>query len=431
MRTLRSASGRRDRPGRGVPVERRTRRDLLTAAVITVVLVVVAVIVLLNGSAARSEFATADEAQPEYGPALEAPTSLRPLWSHASAGSGAPLTTGGNLVTVTPDGRLVGRDAGSGAEQWSYTHAGRLCDAAYFSDSLVAAFDGASGCSDVTALDPTTQEYASTRQSAFPETMELIGTWDHMLALSPERLEIWRNDLVRTVEYGAVTAPQESGMQPRSGCTLGTADLTDERFAVAERCPTDESVRLTVSDTVPEDNRKPEEIVSGETGADGLWILDVSDDGVLALARSGDEWTVEWLATPTESATVMELDAAPTRMPSTETRASDNLQVRWFDGTSTHAFDTASGAHLWSTGGTTGPGHTGGYSPDPEAQTGRDWVILPVPGGFIVGDHATGAQTTHLSATSAKGEGVTSLSQVGDILYERRAGAVHAYKLSA
>lgn len=416
-----------------MPVERRSRRDLIATAVIATVVIVVAAIVLLTGSAAQSSFRTADAEQTEYGPATDAPASSQPLWSHESAGSGPPLATKGNLVTVDPTGRLVGRDPGSGEERWSYTHEGRLCAAAYYSDSVVAAFDGASGCSDVTALSTTTQEYRSTRQSAFPDTMQLTGTWSHMLALSPQRLEIWRDDLVRTVEYGEVTVSQEPDAQPRSGCTLGTADLTDKRFAVTEQCPADDSVRLTVSATVPEDTRKPEKIASEVTGAEGLWIIDVTDDGVLALGNWGSEWSVEWFTSPSEHSTVLTLPAEPALTPSPESTSGDGTQARWFDGATTHAFTTATGAHAWSTTGTTGPGHTWGYSPDPESTSGSDWVVLPVPDGFVVSSHTTGVQSTYLPATSAERAGekeVTGLAQVGDILYERRAGAIHAYKIA-
>ncbi|MFN3338415.1 MAG: PQQ-binding-like beta-propeller repeat protein [Dietzia sp.] len=429
MRTLRSGSGRRRLPFVDVPPERRTRRDLVTAGVITVVMVLVAVAVLFSGSAARSELRTAEAEQPEYGPATEPPASLQPLWTHDSAGAGPPLTTKGNLVTVSADGALVGRDAGSGEERWSYTHAGRFCAGAFYSDRLVAAFDGASGCSDVTSLDPTRQEYESTRQSAFPDSMELAGTWKHVLAFSPERLEIWRDDLVRTVEYGAVDAPQEAGMQPRTGCTLGTAGLTDERFAVTERCPGEDSVRLTLSKTVPEDNRTPEEIASDPTGADGLWIIEVTEQGVLALRNQGPDWTVERFSSPTEHSTVLVLDGEPAVPPSHESVSGDSDQVRWFDGRSTHAFDGPTGVHSWTLGGSTGPGLTGGWSPDPEAHAIGEWVLVPVAGGLALLDHDTGREARRLPGTATRGEGVTGLAQIGDILYERDAGEIRAYKM--
>lgn len=408
---------------------------------------VTAAAVLLNGSAARSQFTAADTEQPVYGPSVDAPAALAPLWAHDSQDTGAPLTTKGNLVTVDPDGTIVGRDAGSGEQQWSYSHAGRFCAATFYADVLVAAFDGASGCSDVTSLDPTAQEYSSTRQSAFPDTMELISTWRHALALSPERLEIWRDDVVRTIEYGSVPAPQEAEMQPRSGCTLGTAALTDERFAVAERCPGDDSVRLTLSETVPEDNRKPEEIASGVTGADELWVLGMTDEATLALARRGDAWAVEWFTAPESYSPVLVLPAEPTLTPSPATVSGDDTQLRWFDGASTHAFDLASGAFAWTAPEIAGPGLTGGWSPDPEDRTVQDWVLLPADGQLVVVDHATGAEIRRLDSSTADGEddgydddatatvdgpaAVTGLAQIGDILYERHEGRIHAYKMRA
>ncbi len=431
MRTTRRGPGRGPRPPFDVPSERGARRDVVTAVAIALVLVLVAGLVMLSGSAARSEFRTADTEQPTYSPSELEPTSLAELWSHPSEGRGAPLVTKGNLVTVEAGGALIGRDAGSGVEQWSYIHAGRLCAAVFYAESLVSAYDGASGCSDVTALNPETQQYSSTRQSAFADTMELRSTWSHALALSRERVEIWRNDLVRTVEYGAVAAPQESGMQPREGCTIGSADLTDQRFAVSERCPGDQSERLTLSKTVPEDNRKPEEIDSGETGADGLWIIDVGATGVLALQSRGATWTVEWFTSPTEHRTVLRLEDEPTQMPSTVTVAADNIQARWFDGDATHAFTVASGVHSWTADGTTGPGLTGGVTAGPEGRPGYDWVLLPTLAGFSVRAFGDGAEKRRLTIPLDQGEGVTGLAQVGDVLYARRADGIQAYKITS
>lgn len=421
-----------------MPSERRTRRDFVVAGVITAVMAATAGGVLLTGSAANSEFIPAGAEQPVYGPATEAPTSLDPLWSHGSQGTGAPLTTKGNLVTVDADGTLVGRDAGSGEQRWSYDHTGRLCAATYYAEALVAAFDGADGCSDVTAINPTTQEYTSTRQSAFADAMVLSSTWQHALALSPERLEIWRDDLVRTIEYGTVEAPQEAGQQPRSGCMLGSAALTDARFAVAESCPEDDSMRLTLSKTVPEDNRKPEDIESGVTGADSLWVLGMTDEGTLALTQRGAEWAVEWFTAPDRYSPVLPLPGEPAHLPTQDAVSGDLSQLRWFDGASTHAFDIEQGTFAWSAPGATGPGLTGGWSPDPDDRTVRDWVLVPREGGFVAVDHATGAERGWLAAgpddddddgTVDSVNFVTGLAQIGDILYERRGHEIHAFKM--
>lgn len=191
-------------------------------------------------------------------------------------------------------------------------------------------------------------------------------------------------------------------------------------------------MRLTFSETVPEDNRKPEELSSAPTGADGLWIIEVSDDGVLALRNQGAGWTVDWFTSPTEHRAVLVLDGEPAQKPSLDTVSGDDRQARWFDGGRTHAFDTSSGAPQWSTP-ATGPGLTGGWSPDPEAATDGLWVLIPVPDGFALLDRAAGTQSLRLPSSSTPSstsdEGVTGLAQIGDILYERRGDAVHAYKL--
>lgn len=429
MRTPGKGAGGRGLPLTAVPSERGTRRDLLIAAVIAIVMVMTACAIVFTGSAARSEFRVADTPQPVYGPATNRPTELRYLWSHESTGTGPPLTTEGNLVTVDQSGTVTGRDAGSGETQWSYSHPGRLCAVTFYAGNLVAAHDGAQGCSDVTALDPTAQEYTSTRQSAFPDEMTLQSTWTHALAFSPDRLEIWRDDLVRTVEYGTVEAPQEPDMQPRPDCTLVSAGLTGERFAVTERCPGDDAARLTISETVPEDSRAPEDIASGTTGADGLWIIDVRDDGVLALANRGTDWAVEWFVAPDDYWLVLPLAGEPRLKPTEDSVAGDRAQIRWFDGSVTHAFDMAALRHAWTVTGASGPGMTGGWSPDPDSHSPSDWVLVPTGDGLVLLDHHTGREDRRFETTSADRDEVIGLSQVGDILYERRAGAIHAHKL--
>ena len=71
---------------------------------------------------------------------------------------------------------------------------------------------------------------------------------------------------------------------------------------------------------------------------------------------------------------------------------------------------------------------------------------MPDAGGFRVLEHDTGAGPRQVPVTPGEGAGgepsgggpsagggpdVTGLSQIGDILYEHRDGAVHAYKMLA
>lgn len=420
----------RRRPGRtSVRSERATRRDLVTAGVVTVAVLGTAGAVLLTGSAHGSGFTPPDEAQPAYGAAVLEPASLSEVYRVPSQGSGAPVVTKGNLV-AQDGGAIVGYEAGNRVEKWRYAHDGTLCTSAFYAEKVVSVWNGASGCSDVTALNPTSRAYDGTRQSAFGETANSWHTWNHMLVQDSDRVEVWRSDLVRTVEYGHVDAPQESGMQPRSGCTIDSAGLADERFAVSERCPGENSQRLTVSKTVPKDSRKPEEVTSGPTGADEVHVLDVGASHVLAVQRLGGTWSVESYSTADRHTTSLRLPGPPAVLPSPDTVVIDNAQVRWWDGVNTHAFSAADGTHAWTARDTRGPGIAVGYGVGAEPQPSYRWTMLPTGQGFSVVESAGGRETRRMQLPTPREPGLVGLSQVGDIAYERRAGEIVAYKMT-
>ena len=56
---------------------------------------------------------------------------------------------------------------------------------------------------------------------------------------------------------------------------------------------------------------------------------------------------------------------------------------------------------------------------------------MPTGDGFALLDHENGREDRRFDASAEGGEDAIGLSQVGDILYERRGGKIHAYKLLA
>ena len=46
---------------------------------------------------------------------------------------------------------------------------------------------------------------------------------NYAVVQGPTRVDVFRSDLVRTVEYGKPDVPVNPGVQPRSGCTIGSA----------------------------------------------------------------------------------------------------------------------------------------------------------------------------------------------------------------
>lgn len=411
--------------------ERALGRDHAIAGLIGAVALGATAAVLLTGTSVGADFERAAEEQPVFDASAFEPVAVEALWDAPSAGSGPPLVTKGNLVTVDADGRLTGHDAGTGAEVWSYSHPGELCASGFYAGSVIGVYDEGAGCGTVTALDPTTQGYESTRMSTFPPgEVGLVRSFDHALLLGATRLEVWRSDLVRTVEYGEVEAPQEPGMQPRSGCELHSAGLDSGRFAVTETCPDEEGVRLTVSALVPEDSRRPEEFFSKVLDADEAWVLSAGSAGILTVERSGSAWMVGFHDSAERSHIVAELPSAPTRLPSTATIASDHSRVLWFDGTATHAFSTTEGSELWTLPDTRGPGLMLGHGVGDrsDSATAR-WATVPSASGTAVVDMRTGHEIRVLDTHVARTDEIVSSAQIGDVLYERRGDRVHAFKL--
>lgn len=417
--------------------ERSTRWDWAVAAGLVVAVLTVVGITLSTGSAARAEHTkiTGIE-QPVYGPSTTVPTSLTAQWEVPNTTVGAPIVSDGNVFTTTDDG-ITAWEAGIGNEQWSYTRPARLCAANYFSDRVVTVFAGRAGCSDATSFTVSTGDYASTRQSVFAPDMTVWTTYSHMLVLSSERVEIWRDDLVRTVEYGHVDAPQEKDMQPRTGCTIQSAALANDHFAVTEACPDNPATRLTIATVVPEDSRKPEVVSSTLTGFDEVHLIGLTESDVaVGVARAGSTWTIEKFAPGANPATLAELGAAPTLLPSPATVAHDPSTMRWTDGTRTYVFDARTGDHTWLANNVSGPGWGLGYRLSPSGEEFSPQVVmLPGETGLTFADARSGEIIKTITwpdftLTAATDDAaVTGISQIGNIIYVQQAGTMHVLSL--
>lgn len=229
--------------------ERRTRVDLAAAAVIVLV-IAVAGVAIWSTSAVRGT--SSDPAQDSALPPTSAssvPSGLTEAWRAASNATTVPVVIG--PVVVTGDGgTVIGHDPSTGRQLWSYRRDLPLCGVAGWPgsarDYVIAAYRNARGCSEVTALNPATGQRAESRSSDADSTLDFSVDKDYFLAQGDTRLETWRSDLVRTIEYGRVDAPVNPGAQPRSGCELLSSANGSGRVAVVERCGIEPGYRLTV-----------------------------------------------------------------------------------------------------------------------------------------------------------------------------------------
>lgn len=238
---------------------RSTKRDWIIAGVITLVAAVLVILAVVTAPIRHSSL-TAFGAPDKEATISAVPTALSEIWHRPDASSSPiPLTVEDRVITLdtSGEGSLIQATVPSGEPSWTYQRDLAVCAISTAWGHVVATYKNhQEGCGDVVSVDGLSGTYGPTRSSKSPQSIVPIKSNDNVGTYDSSRLELWRSDLVRTVEYGEVYAPQEPDMQPRSGCTLTSALTRKSLLAVTETC--DGSSYLRFQETVPEDSRKPE-----------------------------------------------------------------------------------------------------------------------------------------------------------------------------
>ncbi|MFC3961818.1 Rv3212 family protein [Nocardia jiangsuensis] len=403
--------------------ERQTRADLLTAAGIAVLVLLAALVVWVNSGARQTDSATAATTVAPPPAAGTVPVALRELWQVPDPVSTRVLLSGAVLITGD-GGTVTGRDAGTGAELWHYRRDLPLCGLETQFGTVIATYRDERGCSQTTMLAADTGARRTARSSYLDGEIRLTVDGTYTLAAGDRRLEVWRSDLVRTLEYGYVDAPVNVKTQPRHGCELRSAASSASRLAVLERCPGDASPRLTVLDPAPKDNTVPEEfgsrVLTGP-GADapGARVLAVTEDRVL-VALPGGPGPDGTVATPRlevfdgtgNGVTTHEL-SAPLAESATLTRIGSAALL--FTGNSVIALNVSSFDPLWVATEAIG---------SPAIMAGR--LLLPAPGAVLVLDPITGEVLGRIPVDRGASTGPVALAVSGSTVLELRDGRVHA-----
>ena len=246
------------------PVLQRSRRDWIACGVIATVAILGVLGVFLTAPIRNSTLTVANT---DYTEGAQIPLigeTYHETWrAPADSINHAPLALNG-LVISTNQGddstTIQALDASNGAVVWTYTRDVPLCSLSKAWNTIVADFRTGVGCGDVVSINSTSGTYHSTRSSLASTDVVPISSNDRVGIVSQERVELWRSDLVRTVEYGDVPAKAEPAQQPHEECEISSALTRQELLAVVEACPgednTYEYVRL--QKTTPEESRKPE-----------------------------------------------------------------------------------------------------------------------------------------------------------------------------
>ncbi|WP_040797919.1 Rv3212 family protein [Nocardia higoensis] len=401
--------------------ERRTRADIIAAIGIAVAVVLAAVVVWARGDATGTESVTAAEPATTPAAAVELPTALRELWHAPDDASERALVAGGAVVTAS-DGTVTGRDPQTGAELWHYRRDMPLCGAEAQFGMVVAVYRDERGCSQATMLSGNDGARRTARSSYMDDEVRLSVDGTYLLAQGSDRLEMWRSDLVRTVEYGYVDAPVNVKTQPRKGCTLLSAASSSSRLAVLESCPDDAGIRLTVMNPSPKDNTVPEEYGSRVlTGPDArsrdAKVIAVSDSKIL-LYQPGTDLASERVP-PRLSVfdgngnplATHEL-SAPMDDPRTTRVGSVSLV---YTGTELIALNAATFEPQWTVPGAVGT---------PAAMATR--LLVPVPGAIVAVDLVTGAEVARIPVDrSGSADSDISLAVLGEIVLEKRGDTLY------
>ncbi|MGW5319428.1 Rv3212 family protein [Nocardia thailandica] len=405
--------------------ERRTRADIFAAVAIAVAVAAAAIVVWARADVTGTESATAETPVTTPVAATALPSALRELWSAADTTSRRALVSGGVVVTGE-DGTVSGRDPVTGEQVWWYRRDMPLCALESQFGMVIAVYRDQRGCSQVTMLDGDTGARRGARSSYSDPEITLTGDGTYLLARGAERLELWRSDLVRTLEYGYVDAPVNPRTQPRKDCELLSGASSSARLAVLERCPDDPSNRLTVLTPAPKDSTVPEEQgshVLTEPGADSpdARVVATSDTKIAvylppAPATATGPETPPRLAIYDASGNPVTTHrlTAPLTKDTATTRIAATYYV--FTGDGLIALSAATMDVLWSVSGVLGP---------PASMAGD--LLVPVPDGVLALDPQTGATVTRIPVTRGDYHGgPISTAVVGTTVVERRGDRTYA-----
>lgn len=263
---------------------RRTRGDLIATGVIAGVSALLLGTAFFTAPARDAHLVSAEEEQQDYGQLAVVPKSFNEGFTLTdTSGRDQPLVANGLIVTyndhtltaTTPEGETV----------WTYERPNELCLVDQAWGKVVATYRDNAGCGDVVAIDAKTGTYAGTRSAIAPERVVRLASNDRVGYASSERAEVWRSDLVRTVEYGYVEAKQEPDMQPHE-CTITSALTRTELVAVTEVC--DDGAFLRLQEATPEDSRKPEVLADVEISPDA-YLVAISQDAAAVYDPTASE----------------------------------------------------------------------------------------------------------------------------------------------
>ncbi len=227
---------------------RRRRIDRIVAAAIAVLVILAAVVVYLRSDARATSSQTGSAVPaPESPSAL--PSALTQSWSLATDPELGAVASPYGVVVTADATSVTGHDAVTGEARWSYGRSNAPLCAVGSGDTdasgvtkrgkvrgIMVVSEINDFCSQVMLLDPDTGERHRYRTSPNQPAGGLAFGGPYAAWMGPSLVELWRDDLVRTIQYGDQPNPPKP-TNPQPDCAFTDIGLSDEQFATVEHCP--------------------------------------------------------------------------------------------------------------------------------------------------------------------------------------------------
>ena len=177
-------------------------------------------------------------------------------------------------------------------------------------------------------LDPDTGDRHYYRTSPNQAGGSLAFGGPYAAWLGPSLLELWRDDLVRTIQYGDLPAPPKPNAT-HTGCSFTDIALADQQFATVEHCAEQgPNARMVINwatpDSAPDkpsdqDVFKHDPRADIDTGAPAARIVGITADRVAVLVSAPEPAVVVYDSTGAETS------RTPVDIPAESIVAADQL----------------------------------------------------------------------------------------------------------
>ncbi|WP_425425578.1 hypothetical protein [Amycolatopsis marina] len=415
------------RPPAGRPARRSpwsTGRDRVAVALVVLGCVLLAGTVWAFSDQRGTVQQNAEPPPPLPAAPASVPGTLTEMWRAPSSATPVPVAEGATVVTGD-GGEVAGRDALTGQVRWRYGRDLPLCTVAPAWNRVLAVYSktgaaGATGCSEVTQLDPGTGGRTAQRNGDAELGTRLVVGERHVTTTGSRLLNTWRDDLVKSNEYGQVPALVNPEKQPRTGCAFASVAATSGKVGVVERCPEDPADRLTVFKAAPDKSDKPEVEYSTVLAGGSAQLVALTEKAAAVALPEQSRLVIYDVEGRERAAYPLDLPAGDlSEDPSggVVPTAQGEANIYWFTGSRTMALAKDDLTPRWTVNNTLGAG---------TLFAGQ--FVVPIEGGLVVIDEADGGTVRTIGVDRREHSGPVALSSTGPVLLEQRGDTVVALR---